>query len=51
MSYESVRRENSVNIIIVNLLDHVHRLCKGRCGRDRMVVGFTTTCTINAYHI
>ena len=32
MSYESVRRENSVNIIIVNLLDHIHRLCKGRCG-------------------
>jgi len=22
----------------------------GRCGRDRMVVGFTTTCTISAYH-
>jgi len=22
----------------------------GRHGRDRMVVGFTTTCAINAYH-
>jgi hypothetical protein len=22
----------------------------GRRGRDRMVVGFTTTCTISAYH-
>jgi len=22
----------------------------GRHGRDRMVVGFTTTCTISAYH-
>jgi hypothetical protein len=22
----------------------------GRRGRDRMVVGFNTTCTINAYH-
>jgi hypothetical protein len=22
----------------------------GRCGRDRMVVGFTTTCAITAYH-
>jgi len=22
----------------------------GRRGRDRMVVGFTTTCAINAYH-
>ena len=23
---------------------------RGRLGRDRMVVGFTTTCAINAYH-
>jgi len=22
----------------------------GHCGRDRMVVGFTTTCVISAYH-
>jgi hypothetical protein len=22
----------------------------GRCGRDRMVVGLTTTCVISAYH-
>jgi len=22
----------------------------GRCGRDHMVVGFTTTCAISAYH-
>jgi hypothetical protein len=26
---------------------NVHR---GRRGRDRMVVGFTTTCAISAYH-
>ena len=25
-------------------------LFRGRCGRDRMVVGFTTTCTISVYH-
>ena len=24
--------------------------CRGRQGHDRMVVGFTTTCGINAYH-
>ena len=24
--------------------------CSGRCGRDHMVVGFTTTCAISAYH-
>jgi hypothetical protein len=23
---------------------------RGRRGRDRMVVGYTTTCTISAYH-
>jgi len=23
---------------------------RGRRGRDRMVVGFTTTCVISAYH-
>ena len=23
---------------------------RGRCGRDRMVVGFTTTCAISTYH-
>ena len=23
---------------------------QGRCGRDHMVVGFTTTCAICAYH-
>jgi len=25
-------------------------LKQGRRGRDRMVVGFTTTCSTNAYH-
>jgi hypothetical protein len=25
-------------------------LLGGCCGRDRMVVGFTTTCAISAYH-
>jgi uncharacterized membrane protein len=25
-------------------------LLRGRHGRDRMVVGFTTTCTISVYH-
>ena len=24
--------------------------CRGRHGHDRMVVGFTTTCAISAYH-
>ena len=25
-------------------------LCGGRCGRDHMLVGFTTTCVTSAYH-
>jgi hypothetical protein len=25
-------------------------LMRGRIGRDRMIVGFTTTCEISAYH-
>jgi hypothetical protein len=25
-------------------------LLRGRRGRDRLVVGFTTTCAISAYH-
>jgi hypothetical protein len=25
-------------------------ICMGRRGRDRMVVGFTTTCAISVYH-
>jgi hypothetical protein len=33
-------------IDIGGIVDH-H---KGRCGRDHMVVGFTTTYAISAYH-
>jgi len=29
---------------------HVHFNLRGRSGHDRMVVGFTTTYTISAYH-
>ena len=31
-------------------LDKYQNLLRGRRGRDRMVVGFTTTCAISAYH-
>jgi hypothetical protein len=32
-------------------LDAKHQIAaRGRCGRDRIVVGFTTICTISAYH-
>jgi len=27
-----------------------HEIRMGRRGRDRIVVGFTTTCAISAYH-
>ena len=26
------------------------KLCRGLRGRDHLVVGFTTTCAISAYH-
>ena len=28
----------------------VSALKRGRCGRDRMIVGITTTCAISAFH-
>ena len=36
------------DVTVVTTIDTYHEWC-GR-GRDRMVVGFTTTCTISAYH-
>ena len=36
--------------IIFDYLSHVFYAYTVRCGRDRMVVGFTTTFAINAYH-
>jgi len=32
------------------LANHLHCTNWGRRGRDRMEVGFTTTCAISAYH-
>ena len=28
----------------------MYKMLRGRRGRDRMLVGFTTTCAISAYH-
>ena len=36
------------------ILDYYRRVmqkCRSRCGRDRMVVGLTTTYAISAYHL
>ena len=36
------------------ILDYYRRViqkCRGRRGRDRMVVELTTTCAISAYHL
>jgi hypothetical protein len=35
---------NNINQMTANVM------YRGRRGRDRMVVGFTTTCAISAYH-
>jgi len=37
-------------IIICNYLRFINSERGGRRGRDRIVVGFTTTCVISAYH-
>jgi hypothetical protein len=34
----------------IQRLEHSHYCERGRRGRDRMVVGFTTTCAMNSYH-
>jgi hypothetical protein len=39
-------------LLLCNLIadEYIYECLRGRLGRDRMVVGFTTTCAINAYH-
>jgi hypothetical protein len=34
----------------VNISLCMSKITRGHCGRDRMVVGFTATCAISAYH-
>ena len=43
-TYISIR----LNLISSKLV--IPKSSRGRRGRDRMVVGFTTTCAISAYH-
>jgi hypothetical protein len=38
------------NISVISWQDNVTYFERGRRGRGRMVVGFTTTCPISAYH-
>jgi hypothetical protein len=42
----------SLKVPTITALEQVsyHKQYWGRSGRDRMVVGFTTTCAISAYH-
>jgi hypothetical protein len=37
-------------LLILTYKFHLHKYDRGHRGRDRMVVGFTTTCTISVYH-
>jgi hypothetical protein len=45
---ESIRISNL--FLLLPYIRFVLSWVRGRRGRDRMVVGFTTTCTITAYH-
>ena len=42
------------NLLLIRVADTVKKyillIARGRRGCDRMVVGFTTTCAISAYH-
>ena len=42
---------STVTTTNVHVSDTELHITRGPCGRDRMVVGFTTTCAINAYHL
>ena len=41
---------NNISIHVKLYLDRIYYKQRGYCGRDRMVVGFTTTYPISAYH-
>jgi len=43
----NITESSSLNILIKNRIKHFYRSHRGR---DHLVVGFTTTCTISAYH-
>ena len=53
------QREKSLDINVSPMKKHAINRCnkrlilitlRGRCGRDHMVVEFTTTCAISSYH-
>ena len=43
----NIIESSSLNILIKNRITHFYR---GHRGRDRLVIGFTTTCIISVYH-
>jgi hypothetical protein len=43
-------KKNSSKNDITGMIKGKSKFCWSSCGRDQMVVGFTTTCTISAYH-
>jgi hypothetical protein len=57
-NYHTITTTTAPEITMTSLSEHINPYTKpivlskhrGRRGRDRMVVGFTTTCAISAYH-
>jgi hypothetical protein len=42
---------NYFDVLVYYPFIHAHLLAyRGRRGRERMIVGFTTTCVLGAYH-
>jgi hypothetical protein len=44
----NITESSSLNILIKNRITHFYR---GHRGRDRLVIGFTTTCIISVYYL
>jgi hypothetical protein len=51
-NYDIHKTDPPLHLLLLPMLSDIHKSenIRGRCGRDRMVVGFTITCAISDYH-
>jgi len=50
MCYKSYPKTENIGYISFLITSNIHISVRGSRGRDRMVVRFTATCAISAYH-
>jgi hypothetical protein len=48
--FNILSEEDDIEDVGIIQTSNIVQLCRGRRGRDRMVVGFTTTYAISDYH-